>query len=106
MGAHVTAPVAYRNVLPDRLCPEALLALEKRSVDCITFTSSSTVLNLAELLGTDLLADMLKGVTVASIGPITTRTCRDLGLKVDVEPQEFTLAALAAAVQRHFNHST
>ena len=102
MGAHVTTPVAYRNVLPDRLCPEALLALEKRSVDCITFTSSSTVHNLAELLGADLLTDMLKGVTVASIGPITSRTCRDLGLKVDIEPSQFTLPALTAAIQHHF----
>jgi uroporphyrinogen III methyltransferase/synthase len=102
MGAHVTAPVAYRNILPDRLCPEALLALEKRSVDCITFTSSSTVLNLAELLGADLLANMLQGVTVASIGPITSRTCREIGLKVDIEPQEYTLVALAAAIQCHF----
>ncbi|MBK5273785.1 MAG: uroporphyrinogen-III C-methyltransferase [Desulfuromonadales bacterium] len=103
MGAQVTAPVAYRNILPDRLCPEALLALEKRCIDCITFTSSSTVLNLAELLGADLLADMLKGVAVASIGPITSRTCRDLGLKVDIEPQEYTLSSLNAAIQQYFS---
>lgn len=102
MGAHVIAPVAYRNVLPERLCPEALFALEKRCVDCITFTSSSTVLNMAELLGADLLADMLQGVTVASIGPITSKTCRELGLKVDIEPLEFTLQALSSAIQRHF----
>jgi uroporphyrinogen III methyltransferase/synthase len=103
MGAQVVAPVAYRNILPDRLCPEALLALEKRRIDCITFTSSSTVLNLAELLGADLLADMLKGVAVASIGPITSRTCRDLGLKVDIEPQEYTLSSLNATIQQYFS---
>jgi uroporphyrinogen III methyltransferase/synthase len=102
LGALVTAPVAYRNILPERLCPEALFALEKRSVDCITFTSSSTVQNLTQMLGADLLVDMLKGVAVASIGPITSKTCRDLGLKVDIEPQEFTLANLAEAIERHF----
>lgn len=102
MGAKVTSPVIYRNVLPERLCPETLLALEKRSVDCITFTSSSTVLNMAELLGADLLTDMLKGVAVASIGPVTTNTCRDLGLKVDIQPEEFTLSALSDAIQQHF----
>lgn len=103
MGALVTAPVAYRNVLPDRLCPEALFALEKRCVDCITFTSSSTVLNLAHMLGTDLLANMLKGVTVASIGPITSKTCREIGLKVDIEPAEYTLPALTDAIGKHFS---
>jgi uroporphyrinogen III methyltransferase/synthase len=105
MGAFVTAPIIYRNILPDRLCPETLLALEKRCIDCITFTSSSTALNLAELLGTDLLTNMLKGVAVASIGPVTSKTCRELGLKVDIEPAEFTLEALSEAIQQYFINS-
>jgi len=103
MGAHVDSPVAYRNVFPERLPPEALFELEKRSVDCITFTSSSTVQNLAAMLGEDMLVDLLKGVTVASIGPITSKSCRELGLKVDVEPDTHTLDALAVALEAHFN---
>lgn len=102
MGAHVDSPVAYRNIFPDRLPPETLFALEKRSVDCITFTSSSTVQNLAAMLGEELMLDMLKGVTVASIGPITSKSCRDLGLKVDIEPESYTLDALADALEAHF----
>lgn len=102
MGAHVDSPVAYRNIFPERLPPETLFALEKRSVDCITFTSSSTVLNLAAMLGEELMLDMLKGVVVASIGPITSKSCRDLGLKVDIEPGMHTLDALAAALEAHF----
>jgi uroporphyrinogen III methyltransferase/synthase len=103
MGAHVTTPVIYRNILPDRLCPETLLSLEKRCIDCITFTSASTALNMAELLGVDLLVNMLKGVVVASIGPITSKACRDLGLKVDIQPEEYTIPALADAIQRYFS---
>jgi len=103
MGALVTAPVIYRNILPERLCPETLLALEKRCVDCITFTSSSTALNMAELLGADLLANMLKGVAVASIGPVTSKTCRELGLKVDIQPDTYTLSALSDAIQQYFS---
>ena len=102
MGAHVDSPVAYRNIFPDRLPPETLFALEKRSVDCITFTSSSTVQNLAAMLGEELMLDMLKGVKVASIGPITSKSCRDLGLKVDIEPEDSTLEALTEAVEAHF----
>ena len=105
MGAHVTAPVIYRNILPERLCPETILALEKRCVDCITFTSSSTALNMAELLGADLLANMLKGVAVASIGPVTSKTCRDLGLKVDIQPDVFTLSALSDSIQHYFSNT-
>jgi len=102
MGAHVDSPVAYRNVFPERLPPETLFALEKRSVDCITFTSSSTVQNLAAMLGEELMLDMLKGVAVASIGPITSKSCRELGLKVDIEPESYTLDALADALEAHF----
>ena len=102
MGAHVDSPVAYRNVFPDRLPPETLFALEKRTVDCITFTSSSTVQNLAAMLGEELMLDMLKGVVVASIGPITSKSCRDLGLKVDIEPQSYTMDAMIEALETHF----
>jgi uroporphyrinogen III methyltransferase / synthase len=103
LGAQVDSPVAYRNVMPDRLPPEALFALEKRTVDCITFTSSSTVHNLAHMLGSDLLVDMLKGVAVASIGAITSKACRELGLKVDIEPPCSTLECLASEIERHFH---
>ncbi|MDD2273612.1 MAG: uroporphyrinogen-III C-methyltransferase [Desulfuromonadaceae bacterium] len=102
MGAHVDSPVAYRNVFPERLPPETLFALEKRSVDCVTFTSSSTVQNLAAMLGEEMMLDMLKGVVVASIGPITSKSCRDLGLKVDIEPQSYTMDALVEALEVHF----
>ena len=102
LGAHVDSPVAYRNFLPERLPPETLFALEKRSVDCITFTSSSTVQNLAAMLGEELMLDMLKGVAVASIGPITSKSCRDLGLKVDIEPQAYTLQSLAESLETYF----
>jgi len=99
MGARVDRPVIYRTLLPDRLNPEAVFALEKRSVDCITFTSSSTVKNLAQMMGEDRMLDMLRGVVVASIGPVTSRSCRELGLRVDIEPSEPTLAALTDAVE-------
>ena len=103
MGAHVDSPVAYRNVFPERLPPETLFALEKRSVDCITFTSSSTVQNLAAMLGEEMMLDMLKGVVVASIGPITSKSCRELGLKVDIEPKSYTMESLAEALEAHFS---
>jgi len=105
MGASVSAPVIYRNVFPDRLCPETIFALEKRKVDCISFTSSSTVRNLARMLGPELLSIMLKGVAIASIGPITSKTCREFGLKVDIEPREYTIKALSESIVQHITQN-
>jgi uroporphyrinogen III methyltransferase/synthase len=102
LGGEVVAPVAYRNVIPDYLPDPVLQALEDRKIDCITFTSSSTVENLGVMLGENRFLHLLEGVAVAAIGPITARTCRDLGLEVHIEPQEYTIVALAEKIVKYF----
>lgn len=105
LGAEVVAPVAYRNIVPEALPQEAMQALEEKRINCVTFTSSSTVENLAATLGENRLLHLLEGVAVASIGPVTSRTCRELGLDVAIEPKEYTLAALTEEIVRYFaNH--
>ncbi|HWI39884.1 MAG TPA: uroporphyrinogen-III C-methyltransferase [Verrucomicrobiae bacterium] len=102
LGAEVTAPVAYRNVPPDGIPADALQALEEKRIHCVTFTSSSTAENLARMVGENRLLKLLEGVAVASIGPITTRTCLELGLRVDIEPEKYTIPALTEAIISHF----
>lgn len=102
LGAEVIAPVAYRNVLPDGIPAGTLEALERGSIHCVTFTASSTVRNLAALVGENRLLGLLDGVAVAAIGPITAASCRDLGLEVRIEPEEYTLEAMTEAITRYF----
>lgn len=102
LGAQVVAPIAYCNRVPDTLPAEAIAALEDGEIDCVTFTASSTVENLAAILGTERFTKLLSGVVVASIGPITTKTCQKLGLEVAIEPREYTLAALTEEMVRFF----
>lgn len=68
------------------------------SVDVVTFTSSSTVRNFVELAKDIDLADAMKDVLVASIGPVTSDTARELGLTVGVEADEYTIPGLVQAV--------
>ena len=56
--------------------------MEEKRVNWITFTSSSTAKNFATLLGPDY-KEKLKGIHLASIGPITTDTLHELGLKAN-----------------------
>ena len=65
-----------------------------RKPDCITFTSSSTVQNFVAAVG----AEALAGIKVASIGPVTTATARNLGVAVDTEARMFTVDGLVEAV--------
>ena len=92
-GALVDVVEAYRTVPPLGLA-ERIRDVFTRPPDCITFTSSSTVRNFVEAAG----PGTLDGVQVASIGPITTKTARDLGLAVAVQAQPFTVEGLVEAV--------
>ena len=38
---------------------------------------------------------------IASIGPITSQTARELGLHVDIEAKEFTIDGLVDAIIKH-----
>jgi uroporphyrinogen III methyltransferase/synthase len=96
-GAEVDAVEAYRTVAPEdaaRRAQEIFSAL--RRPDFITFTSSSTVRHLVEAAG----AEALQGVKAVSIGPVTTRTARTLGVEVAAEARESTAEALVEAVLR------
>ncbi len=103
MGVDVAAPVAYRNIVPDTIPERVLQALEEQRVHCITFTSSSTAENLAAIIGENRMLKLLEGVTVAAIGPVTAKTCRELGLQVHIEPKEYTLDKMTAAITDYFN---
>jgi uroporphyrinogen-III synthase len=46
--------------------------------------------------------DLLKGVKIACIGPITSETARDLGLRVEVEAKEYTIPGLVEALEEFY----
>ena len=92
-GAHVDVVEAYRTVAPEHLAERAREVLAPPP-DCLTFTSSSTVRNLVEAVG----AEALRGIPVASIGPITTQTARSLGVEVAIQAKVYTVEGLVDAV--------
>jgi uroporphyrinogen III methyltransferase/synthase len=77
------------------LDPGVRQRLERGEIDVLAFASSSTVRNFFNLLGMPLPS----GNRVASIGPVTSQTCRDLGLRVDAEADPHDLDGLVAAVR-------
>jgi len=48
----------------------------------------------------------LRGVSVASIGPITSRTARDLGAEVTVEANPYTVDGLVQAITGLYTEET
>jgi len=100
-GATVDLVEAYRTTLPPaQASARGVQALEDGDVDVLTFTSASTVLNFAEILG-HRLEGLTRDLLVAAIGPITADACAEVGLPVHVMPEKYTLAALVAALIDH-----
>ena len=94
-------PVYETRPAPAALGGELVRRLEARAIDVVMLTSSSTADSLCDLLGTRA-AELLGGVLVASIGPITTATASARGLVVGVTADVSTTAGLVAALERHF----
>jgi uroporphyrinogen III methyltransferase/synthase len=93
----VVQPVAYRTLTPAGSVEKARKLLSHGKIDIATFTSSSTVQNLIDLLDGD--SSPLKNVLIACIGPVTARKARELGLKVDVVARRHTVAGLVEALR-------
>jgi uroporphyrinogen-III synthase len=89
---------AYETAVPQssRARLRSLLANPRRVPHVIPFTSSSTVRNFVALLGAR--ASVPDEICLASIGPVTSATLRELGLRVDVAAREFTIPGLVEAI--------
>jgi uroporphyrinogen III methyltransferase/synthase len=102
LGATVTEVPAYTTRRVEASAARLRDVLATRAVDAVTFTSSSTARNFAELLTDEQRRTWLAGVTVASIGPVTAATAAEYGLTTHVMPREYTIPALARAISEHF----
>jgi uroporphyrinogen-III synthase len=122
-GAEVDVVEAYETAVPQssRRRLRTLLKSPRMRPDFVTFTSSSSARNFLALLGGSQ-APMqtlqagkharsrhrerakanikLDGIRLASIGPVTSATLRELGLRVDTEAREYTIPGLVEVIVR------
>lgn len=103
MGAVVDDVTAYCNQAVKDDADIILKRLKERTIDMITFTSSSTVKNFRALLPSEGLDNLIQGVTIASIGPITADTARNLGFDVHIVAESYTIAGLCEAIQQYYH---
>jgi uroporphyrinogen-III synthase len=112
-GGRVDVVEAYETVVPEssRRRLNAAFRNPARRPHVVTFTSSSTVRNFVELLGGSRSVKRalpavpgggVRGCTtrLSSIGPVTSSTLREFGLKPDISAKEFTIPGLVEAIAR------
>ncbi|WP_263360116.1 uroporphyrinogen-III synthase [Acidicapsa ligni] len=97
IGADVVVVDAYQTVLPEE--SHALLSQAMETgLDAATFTSSSSVRNLAEVATAVGIGFPLKGVPAISIGQVTSATLRELGWEPAIEAEASDIPRLIEAV--------
>jgi uroporphyrinogen III methyltransferase/synthase len=90
-GAQVDVVVLYETVREE---PDAAAVEAAQAADYVTFTSSSTVRNLTEVLG-DRFPSRAR---IVSIGPVTSEAARDANLEVHVEAERHDIDGLVEAL--------
>ena len=105
-GEVVVAPV-YQNVRPSGHEEELRQYFIDHSVDMVTFTSSSTFTNFMFMLNPKDDSEMnqlLDGVALAAIGPVTGKTIEASGGHVHVQPQvSYTIENLVEHIVDYYS---
>jgi uroporphyrinogen III methyltransferase/synthase len=92
-GWEVDDVTAYRTVRAAPPAAEIRDSIKSGGFDAVLFTSSSTVRNLVGIAGKP-----HARTVVACIGPKTAETARELGLRVDVQPETANVPSLVVAL--------
>lgn len=96
-GATVDVVDAYQNRMPEG-APKQLREAMAAGIDAATFTSSSSVLHLADAARAAGLEFPLAGVAAISIGPITSQTLREAGWEPAIEAARWDIPGLVEVV--------
>jgi len=99
LGAEVHEVTAYRTTPDIRSLSQAKQMLLAGEIDVVTFTSSSTVANLAAALGKK--REVMNKALIACIGPGTASTATKAGLRVDIVARRHTMAGLIEAIEHY-----
>jgi uroporphyrinogen III methyltransferase/synthase len=101
MGSSIDEVVAYSTESPEDTGDLARAAYEE-GIDFTTFTSSSTVRNLVDLLGGS--PDLINASKTVMMGPITAETAKELNVNIDIQAEEQSIAGIVEAITVHVGH--
>jgi uroporphyrinogen III methyltransferase/synthase len=98
LGADVEEIFLYQAVVPNNIKNVNVTEILAQSIDYISFTSSSTVTNFIDIIGSQQAQAFSRKVKVVCIGPITAEKAREKGLKVDISASEYTIDGLLQSI--------
>ncbi|RJQ38347.1 MAG: uroporphyrinogen-III synthase [Dehalococcoidia bacterium] len=93
---------AYMTIATSEANQTARASLLAGEIDITVITSSAEIFSLLDQLDGD--RAVVNRTTVAFMGEYTARTGREMGINVDILPQEFSMPGLVAAIEDHFRY--
>ncbi|HEX4085704.1 MAG TPA: uroporphyrinogen-III C-methyltransferase [Chthoniobacteraceae bacterium] len=97
LGAIVDVAIAYRTVPETADVAGGIERFRNEGADMVTFASSSAVENFLAMK-----LPLPGNLKTASIGPVTSKTMREMGLKVDVEAAKHDIPGLTDAIRKFY----
>lgn len=104
-GAQVDVVPVYQNTPPKGRKEELRDQLQEGEIDLVTFTSSSTVTNFLTMVDArddEELHKLMENVVIAAIGPITAEAIEKAGLRVDIQPDRYTIPDMVKAIVEYY----
>ncbi len=105
-GSRVFEVAAYETRCPDSIPEDTMNVISNRKVDAFIFSSGKTVSNSAFLLEKELGKEWLKFLDhpkLLTIGPQTSKVCKEIFGRVDRQAQKYTFEGLLDEVINIFN---
>ncbi len=99
LEGEIDCPVAYRTENPSKYDARLHDLIKSGGITVATFTSAATFTNFIESMGNEAL-DLLQGVAIAAIGPVTAKAIEAKGLKVAITPKKATIEAMVEEIIR------
>ena len=99
-GVEVVEIPAYESYCPNSIPNQTILALTNNQVDVIAFTSGKTVVNTVQLLNkyfADNWQSILSNIKIISIGPQTSKKCKEILGRVNKEAESHDIEGLVQA---------
>lgn len=97
LGGEIDVVTAYRAVKPEVQGKRLKRFLKEGKISIATFTSAATFNNLLSIMDNNV-HELLKGVAIAVIGPVTATAVKEAGLTVNIMPKQATIEAMVKEI--------
>ncbi len=97
LGGEIDTATAYRAVKPGVHGRRLKRFLKEGKISIVTFTSAATFNNFMSIMGEDA-HNLLKGVIIAVIGPVTAKAVKKAGFEVNIMPRQATIEEMVREI--------